>query len=138
MSRAGLDAVIFPPVPLPALPHGAARTLTPALTYTFLANVLHWPAGVVPVTLVQKDEEVRNEACSQRQRLLGGCHQFSVEPQSVVGGGRMRYILQMCMEYFSSCPDLQVVCSNDFAYNFPRLIFPVEHAQGAQVVCLSS
>ncbi|CAM9923414.1 unnamed protein product [Ascophyllum nodosum] len=56
-TEAGLDAVIFPAVPLPALPHGASRELTPIFTYTFLANLLHWPAGVVPVTVVRHDEE---------------------------------------------------------------------------------
>eukprot|EP00903_Cladosiphon_okamuranus_P006578 g6426.t1 len=56
-TNAGLDAVIFPPVALPALPHGAAKDLTPAFTYMMLANLLHWPAGVVPVTLIRSDEE---------------------------------------------------------------------------------
>lgn len=54
--------VIFPPVALPALPHGAAKDLTPAFTYMMLANLLHWPAGVVPVTLIRSDEEVRRQS----------------------------------------------------------------------------
>lgn len=53
--------MIFPPVALPALPHGAAKDLTPAFTYMMLANLLHWPAGVVPVTLVRSEEEVRKQ-----------------------------------------------------------------------------
>ncbi|CAM9303295.1 unnamed protein product [Ectocarpus sp. 12 AP-2014] len=57
VTDAGLDAVIFPPVALPALPHGAAKDLTLAFTYMFVANLLHWPAGVVPVTLVRPDEQ---------------------------------------------------------------------------------
>ena len=48
-AEAGLDAVVFPVSALPALPHGASKDLTPAFTYTFVANLLHWPAGVVPV-----------------------------------------------------------------------------------------
>lgn len=56
--------VIFPPVALPSLPHGAAKNLTPAFTYMFVANLLHWPAGVVPVTLVRPDEEVRTNNSS--------------------------------------------------------------------------
>ena len=59
VADAGLDAVIFPPAALPALPHDASKDLTPAFTYMFLANLLHWPAGVVPVTVVRLDEEVR-------------------------------------------------------------------------------
>jgi Asp-tRNA(Asn)/Glu-tRNA(Gln) amidotransferase A subunit family amidase len=35
-----------------------AADLIPALSYTFLANLLHWPAGTVPVTTVQSSEEV--------------------------------------------------------------------------------
>lgn len=70
ISEAGLDAVIFPPAALPALPHGAARELTPAFSYMFLANLLHWPAGVVPVTLVRKDEEVRHTRSARKCYFL--------------------------------------------------------------------
>jgi fatty acid amide hydrolase len=52
----GLDALIFPPVAVPAMPHGVIADLLPALTYTFLPNILHWPAGVVPVTTVDASE----------------------------------------------------------------------------------
>lgn len=58
VTDAGLDAVILPAVALPALPHGTSRELTLAFSYTFLANLLHWPAGVVPATIVRPDEEV--------------------------------------------------------------------------------
>jgi Asp-tRNA(Asn)/Glu-tRNA(Gln) amidotransferase A subunit family amidase len=34
-----------------------AADLLLALSYTFLANVLHWPAGTVPVTCVNASEE---------------------------------------------------------------------------------
>lgn len=59
VANAGLDAVISPVAALPALPHGASKDLTPAFTYTFVANLLHWPAGTVPVTVVRPEEEVR-------------------------------------------------------------------------------
>jgi fatty acid amide hydrolase len=52
-----LDAVLMPTLPITAPPHGQAPELIPMLTYTFLANLLHWPAGVVPVTLVRDDEQ---------------------------------------------------------------------------------
>lgn len=58
VAAAGLDAVIFPPAALPALPHGGSRDLTPVFTYMFIANLLHWPAGVVPVAVVTDDEQV--------------------------------------------------------------------------------
>jgi fatty acid amide hydrolase len=53
---AGFDAVIYPAMPLPALPHGISGDLTCCCSYMFLANMLDWPAGVVPVTVVQPDE----------------------------------------------------------------------------------
>jgi len=54
---AGIDAVLHPALPLPAMPHGISGDLTSAFSYTFLANMLLWPEGVVPVTLVQEEEQ---------------------------------------------------------------------------------
>lgn len=54
---AGIDAVLHPALPLPAMPHGLSGLLTSAFSYMFLANMLLWPSGVVPVTLVEKDEQ---------------------------------------------------------------------------------
>lgn len=56
LDRCGLDAMIFPPHALPALPHGFSTDLMPAASYSFLANLLGIPAGVVPVTNVRADE----------------------------------------------------------------------------------
>ena len=56
MKSEGLDAIVCPALALPALKHGASANLTPACSYTFLWNLLHWPAGVVPVGTVGKDE----------------------------------------------------------------------------------
>ncbi len=52
----GLDAIVCPALALPALRHGDSADLTPACSYTFLWNLLHWPAGVVPVDVVRADE----------------------------------------------------------------------------------
>mmetsp|Transcript_34149 Transcript_34149/g.50185 ORF Transcript_34149/g.50185 Transcript_34149/m.50185 type:complete len:617 (+) Transcript_34149:99-1949(+) len=54
---AGIDAVIHPSLPIPALPHGISGDITAAFSYTFIANMLLWPAGVVPVTTVRNDEQ---------------------------------------------------------------------------------
>jgi fatty acid amide hydrolase len=51
------DLVLSPPCALPACTHGAARDLGLAGSYSLLANVLGFPAGVVPVTHVRADEE---------------------------------------------------------------------------------
>jgi fatty acid amide hydrolase len=59
MDTARVDLVISPPHALPALRHGASELLdvTNAASWAILYNVLGLPAGVVPVTTVQPDEE---------------------------------------------------------------------------------
>jgi fatty acid amide hydrolase len=53
---ARLNAIVCPPSPVPAFPHGTEyATLT--ASYTLLYNVLGMPAGVVPATRVRPGEE---------------------------------------------------------------------------------
>jgi fatty acid amide hydrolase len=54
--EAGLDVLLSPPNILPALPHGAGSKLGVSCGYSVLYNVLDFPAGVLPVTLVQPDD----------------------------------------------------------------------------------
>jgi fatty acid amide hydrolase len=51
------DAVICPPIALPAFTHGSSEHLFPAVSYAFIYNVLGAPAGVVPTTRVRPGEE---------------------------------------------------------------------------------
>ena len=53
-----LDAVLSPATTLPALRHGGADE-APFGTYTLLASLLGWPAGVVPLTTVGDTEQTR-------------------------------------------------------------------------------
>ena len=53
-----VDAVLCPAVALPAFVHGACRDLGLAGSYSMLANILGFPAGVVPLTRVRAGEEV--------------------------------------------------------------------------------
>lgn len=53
---AQLDALICPPSPMPAFPHGEFYGNF-SMIYTSLYNLLGLPAGVVPVTRVRPDEE---------------------------------------------------------------------------------
>src|SRR5205823_11566461 len=53
-----IDAVLCPAVALPAFVHGASRDLGLAGSYSMLANILGFPAGVVPLTRVRASEEV--------------------------------------------------------------------------------
>lgn len=39
----GFDGVLLPPLGLPAPPHGMIADLLAAFSYSFLANLLHWP-----------------------------------------------------------------------------------------------
>jgi fatty acid amide hydrolase len=67
----GVDALIYPSMPIPALPHGMSQKLTSSCTYMFIANLLLWPSGVVPVTVVGKEEEhYRMEDLPEGQRDL--------------------------------------------------------------------
>jgi fatty acid amide hydrolase len=56
-AMSGTDIVLSPAVPLPALRHGATMELGTLGHYTSYWNALGWPAGVVPVTRVQAEEE---------------------------------------------------------------------------------
>ena len=55
-----LDGLILPTLPMTAPKHGYGLELLVCLSYTFLGNLLHWPAGVVPITTVQPNENVYN------------------------------------------------------------------------------
>jgi fatty acid amide hydrolase len=55
--KAGLDALITPPGEGTAFKAKNAEDLGSLVDYTILWNVLHWPAGTVPVTEVQAGEE---------------------------------------------------------------------------------
>ena len=54
--------VLCPPCAVPAYTHGAARDLGLLGSYSVLANLLGFPAGVVPVTRVLADEEAGGAA----------------------------------------------------------------------------
>jgi fatty acid amide hydrolase len=56
-AASGLDALIFPAMPIPAVPHGMSQMLTSSASYMFIANLLLWPCGAVPVTVVGDNEE---------------------------------------------------------------------------------
>jgi fatty acid amide hydrolase len=51
------DVVLCPPCAVPAYTHGAARDLGLLGSYSLLANLLGFPAGVVPVTRARADEQ---------------------------------------------------------------------------------
>ena len=57
MDAAGIDAILCPPFALPALTHGNRVDLFAAASYAIPFNITGFPAGVVPITMVQPGEE---------------------------------------------------------------------------------
>ncbi|HJZ87248.1 MAG TPA: amidase family protein, partial [Polyangia bacterium] len=57
LDAARLDAVVCPPLPLPALRHGTSLELGAVHTYTLVYNVTGMPAGVVAAARVRVNEE---------------------------------------------------------------------------------
>lgn len=57
LDKAGIDALICPPLATPALTHGATYYLATAASYAMLYNLLGMPAGVVAATTVRTGEE---------------------------------------------------------------------------------
>jgi fatty acid amide hydrolase len=52
-----IDLLLTPANGLPAYRHGQSAHLFVSCSYTFLFNILHFPAGIVPMTLVRDDEQ---------------------------------------------------------------------------------
>lgn len=57
MKEAKLDGLLLPISPLPAFRHNKSANLVVSLAYSFLPNLLRWPAGVCPVSFVREDEQ---------------------------------------------------------------------------------
>jgi fatty acid amide hydrolase len=60
------DVILSPACALPALRHGASEELVLIGGYTCLYNLLGYPAGVVPLTRVRKEEETVTSRSSDR------------------------------------------------------------------------
>lgn len=56
MRTANIDAIVAPGYSIPAFTLGASRDLTASTSYTALYNLLNFPAGNVPITIVQKSD----------------------------------------------------------------------------------
>ena len=52
-----LDSIIFPALPIPAMQHNMTGKLSCAFSYMFIANLLQWPCGAMPVTTVYENEQ---------------------------------------------------------------------------------
>jgi fatty acid amide hydrolase len=61
MRAEGVDALVGPTAALPALPLGWSERLNPYALYTFIFNLVKFPAGTVPVTYVRANEQTLND-----------------------------------------------------------------------------
>jgi len=57
LKKNNIDLLLTPVNGLPAYRHGQSAELFLSCSYTFLFNILHLPAGIVPMTLVRDDEQ---------------------------------------------------------------------------------
>jgi hypothetical protein len=55
-----------------------SKDLTASLSNMFLYNLLHWPSGVVPVTMVREGETVYTCPVEQQDKLAKIAAQVSV------------------------------------------------------------
>ena len=58
MADMGIDALLGPAFACPAVHLDTPRDIFSAATYTGMYNCLNWPAGIVPVTKVNENDEV--------------------------------------------------------------------------------
>lgn len=66
--QAGIDAVVGPPGVTPAALHGQTHDWSVGAWHTMRYNLLDLPAGVVPVSRVRADEQVRPDAVDRLDR----------------------------------------------------------------------
>jgi len=52
-----IDGLICPAFPCPAFLHNYSNKISPSLSYCIMFNVLNFPSGIIPITLVKKEEE---------------------------------------------------------------------------------
>lgn len=68
-SAAGIDAVICPAHPTPALRHGQSDEFSLGGSYSMRYNLLDFPAGAMPVTRVRADETARPQLLDRLDRV---------------------------------------------------------------------
>lgn len=68
-SAAGIDAVLCPVHPTPPMLHGQTEEFSLGGAYAMRYNFLDFPAGVVPVTRVRKDEGPRTDINDRLDRV---------------------------------------------------------------------
>jgi len=63
-SELQIDCIICPVTVLPALPHDTEQNTTSIIwSYTMLYNLLDYPAGVVPISIINKSNDIDHREC---------------------------------------------------------------------------
>lgn len=84
MKDANIDVILHPTLPTPAIFHDMVGDFLASYTYTFIASLLLWPSGTVPVTTVKEDEQEYNlEDIPENQR-----DQFAYLASNVMKGSK--------------------------------------------------
>lgn len=107
------EAVLCPPVALPAFTHGSSEHLFPAGSYAFVYNVLGAPAGVVSISRVRPGEEsdrkvTRDTAVITAQRVETGSVGLPLGVQVVARHWRDDVVLAVMAaleHHFRATPD---------------------------------
>ena len=68
VQEAGIDAIIHPAIPIPAVTHGMTAQIA-CISYMLIGPMLLWPTGVLPVTTVQEDEQHYYDSPKQCDQL---------------------------------------------------------------------
>jgi fatty acid amide hydrolase len=80
-----VEALVCPPAPFPALPHGASKDVDLAtFCYTAPFNVLAWPAGIVAATRVRREEE--SERPRSKDRVDATARQIDAGSEGLPAG----------------------------------------------------
>jgi len=66
VQEAGVDAIIHPAIPIPAVRHGMSAQIA-CISYMLIGPMLLWPTGVLPVTTVREDEQHYYDKDAQNQ-----------------------------------------------------------------------
>ncbi|HET7869058.1 MAG TPA: amidase family protein [Actinomycetota bacterium] len=124
MAEQGIDAILCPPHPLPALTHGATYDLGTGGIYATLYNLLGMPAGMVSLSRVGVDEETdrpptKDRALEAASNVERGSAGLPVGVQVVAPHWREDIVLALMAaleEEFRNRPDYPVGYENAFGH----------------------
>ena len=67
LQKQGIDAIVCPAYPIPAIKSESAKFVSITVSYTTIFNFFGMPAGTLPITTVKEGEDVYDEKCGKSQ-----------------------------------------------------------------------